>query len=108
MAIQYTPIDLINKISNNNFSYTTHRIKKVTETDTSIEKLQEKSESFMKKLKKLKRYSSGSISRDMLENQLTDFLKSYNDMKDLSLSQTKTFKSRLQNWKSCSKTIRKS
>lgn len=88
MAIQYTPIDLINKISNNNFSYTTHRIKKVTETDTSIEKLQEKSESFMKKLKKLKRYSSGSISRDMLENQLTDFLKSYNDMKEGSESVT--------------------
>lgn len=88
MAIQYTPIDLINKISNNNFSYTSHRIKKVTETDTSIEKLQKKSESFKKKLKKLKRYSSGSISKDMLEDQLTDFVKSYNDMKEGSESVT--------------------
>ena len=88
MAIQYTPIDLINKISKNNYSYTTHRTKKVTETDTSIEKLQDKSEAFQKKLKKLKRYSSGSISKDMLEGQLSDFLKSYNDMKANSASVT--------------------
>ncbi|MDE6364784.1 MAG: hypothetical protein K2L86_11100 [Lachnospiraceae bacterium] len=88
MAIQYTPIDLINKISNNNYSYTTHRVKKVTETDTSVEKLQDKSESFRKKLQKLKRYTSGGISKDMLETQLTDFLKSYNDMNESAESVT--------------------
>lgn len=88
MAIQYTPIDLINKISKNNYSYTTHRVKKVTETDESIEKLQDKSEAFQKKLQKLKRYTSGGISKDMLEKQLTDFLKSYNDMKESSESVT--------------------
>lgn len=88
MAIQYTPIDLINKISKNNYSYTAHRTKRVTETDTSIEKLQEKSETFRKKLQKLKRYSSGGISKDMLEKQLDDFLKSYNNMKEDSESVT--------------------
>lgn len=88
MAIQYTPIDLINKISKNNYSYTTHRVKKVTETDESIEKLQDKSEALQKKLQKLKRYTSGGISKDMLEKQVTDFLKSYNDMKESSESVT--------------------
>ncbi len=60
----------------------------MTETDESIEKLQDKSEALQKKLQKLKRYTSGGISKDMLEKQVTDFLKSYNDMKESSESVT--------------------
>lgn len=88
MTLQYTPTQLIHKISQNNFSYTTSRTKKITETDTNIGNLNDKSESLKKSLKKLKRYSSGGTSKDMLEKHLTDFLKSYNDMKESSESVT--------------------
>lgn len=55
MTLQYTPTQLIHKISQNNFSYTTSRTKKITETDTNIGNLNDKSESLKKSLKKLKR-----------------------------------------------------
>lgn len=84
MNIQYKPIDLINKISQNNYSYTGSYTKKMTETDSDIEKLQGKAETFQKKLKNLKRYTSGGISRELLSSQVEDFVKSYNDMKSSS------------------------
>ena len=84
MNIQYKPFDLILDIKNNNFSYTHSFTRKITETDEDIEKLQNKAASFKKNVKKLKRYSAGGISRDLLETQVDDLLKSYNDMKNSS------------------------
>lgn len=81
MTVQYKSTDLINKISQNNYSYTHSFTKKVTEADASVEKLQEKAESFKKSVKRLKRYSAGGISRDLLESQVEDLVKAYNDMK---------------------------
>lgn len=82
MTVQYKSTDLINKISQNNYSYTHSFTKKITEADASIEKLQDKAESFKKSVKRLKRYSAGGISRDLLESQVEDLVKSYNDMKN--------------------------
>lgn len=82
MTVQYKSTDLINKISQNNYSYTHSFTKKVTEADASVEKLQEKAESFKKSVKRLKRYSAGGISRDLLESQVEDLVKAYNDMKN--------------------------
>lgn len=84
MTIQYKPADLINQIRQNNYSYTHSITKKITEADANIEKLQDKAEAFKKSVKKLKRYSSGGISRDLLESQVEDLIKSYNNMKSSS------------------------
>lgn len=80
MAIQYTSYDLIKKITDNNYSYTNSYVKKFTEADTNVEKLQDKSADFQKKIKVLKRYSPGGTSKAILEKQLTDLVKSYNEM----------------------------
>ena len=84
MNIQYKPIDLLNKISQNNYSYTGSYTKKITEKNADAEKLQDKAGSFGKKVKALRRYTSGGISRDLLETQVEDLVKSYNDMKSSS------------------------
>lgn len=81
MTIQYKPADLIDQIRQNNYSYTHSITKKLTEADANVEKLQDKAESFKKSVKRLKRYSAGGISRDLLESQVEDLVKSYNDMK---------------------------
>lgn len=81
MNIQYKPFDLINNIKNNNYSYTHSFTKKITEADAGVEKLQDKAESFKKSVRKLKRYTSKGISRDLLESQVEDLVKSYNTMK---------------------------
>lgn len=88
MTIEYTPLELIDKISKSNFSYSSSYVKKVTESDAHIEKLQEKADAFRKNLKAVKRYSPGGISRDLLETQMTDLLKSYNDMEKSANSVT--------------------
>lgn len=59
MNIQYKPIDLIQEIQKNNYSYTHTFTKKLTVADEKVEKLQDKAERFKKSVKKLKRYSSG-------------------------------------------------
>ena len=81
MNIQYKPFDLIDTIRDNNLSYTHSFTKKVTTADANVEKLQDKAESFRKSVKKLKRYSPGGISREMLTDQAEDLVKSYNAMK---------------------------
>jgi len=91
MAVQlkpYLPADLIKKIINNNFSYTSSYTKKIVETDTDIQKLQDKEETFRQKLKNLKRYSPGGTSKDLVEKRLEDFLKSYNELESSSASIT--------------------
>ena len=84
MNVQYKPLDLINKISQNNYSYTGSYVKKITEKNADAEKLQDKASAFSKKVKVLKRYTSGGISRDLLATQVEDLIKSYNDMKNSS------------------------
>lgn len=84
MNIQYKPFDLIDTIRDNNLSYTHSFTKKVTTADANVEKLQDKAESFRKSVKKLKRYSPGGISREMLTDQAEDLVKSYNAMKNSS------------------------
>lgn len=91
MAVQlkpFLPMDLIEKITNNNFSYTSSYTKKIVETDTDIQKLQDKEETFRQKLKNLKRYSPGGTSKDLVEKRLEDFLKSYNELESSSASIT--------------------
>lgn len=91
MAVQlkpFLPTDLIKKITNNNFSYTSSYTKKIVETDTDIQKLQDKEETFRQKLKNLKRYSPGGTSKDLVEKRLEDFLKSYNELESSSASIT--------------------
>lgn len=88
MTVQYEPAKLIEQISQNNYSYTHSFTKKMTEADANVEKLQNKAESFKKSVKKLKRYSAGGISRDLLESQVEDLVKSYNDMKNSSTKVT--------------------
>jgi len=85
MNVQYNkPTDLFDKIRQNNYSYTYSYSKKITETDDNVEKLQDKAKAFQKNVKKLKRYSPGGISKDMLEDQIEDLVKSYNTMKNSS------------------------
>ena len=88
MTVQYEPINLINQISQNNYSYKYSYTKKVTEADANVEKLQDKAESFKKSVKKLKHYTSKGISRDLLETQVEDLVKSYNNMKTSSAKVT--------------------
>lgn len=88
MNVQYKPYDLINHIKNNNYSYTHSFTKKITEADASVEKLQDRASSFRKSVKKIKRYSAGGISRDLLETQVEDLVKKYNNMKGSSADVT--------------------
>ena len=88
MTVQYTPFDLIQKIMQNNYSYTHSYTKKITEADENVEKLQDKVGKFKKSVQKLKRYSAGSISKDLLESQAEDLVKTYNDMKNSSAKVT--------------------
>lgn len=80
MTVQYTPAELIKKITQNNYSYTASYSKKITETNTNVEKLQGKADTFEKKIKALKRYSSGGISKELLATQVEDLVKAYTDM----------------------------
>lgn len=81
MAIQYTPSDLISKISNNDFAYTNSYKKRVREADTDVEGLQKDIEDFRKNVRSLRTYSSGVTTKSKLEKQLTKLAKSYNSMK---------------------------
>ena len=81
MAIQYTPNELINKISNNDFAYTYSYKKRVREADTDVEVLQKDIEDFRKNVRSLKNYSSGVTTKSKLEKQLNKLVKSYNSMK---------------------------
>lgn len=80
MAIQYTPSELIGKISNNNFTYTNSYNKRVREADTDVEDLQKEIEDFRKNIRSLKNYSSGVTTKSKLEKQLNKLVKSYNSM----------------------------
>ena len=81
MAIQYTPSDLISKISNNDFAYTNSYKKRVREADTDVEGLQKEIEDFRKNVRSLRNYSSGVTTKSKLEKQLNKLVKSYNSMK---------------------------
>lgn len=80
MAIQYTPSELISKISNNDFAYTNSYKKRVREADTDVEGLQKEIEDFRKNVRSLRNYSSGVTTKSKLEKQLNKLVKSYNSM----------------------------
>lgn len=80
MAIQYTPSELISKISNNDFSYTNSYKKRVREADTDVEGFQKEIEEFRKDVRSLKNYSSGVTTKSKLQKQLNKLVKSYNSM----------------------------
>lgn len=80
MTVQYTPAQLISKITKNNYSYTSSYKKKITETNTDVEKFQDKADTFRKKVKALRRYNSGGISKELLATQAEELVKAYNDM----------------------------
>lgn len=88
MAIQYTPSDLISKISNNDFAYTNSYKKRVREADTDVEGLQKEIENFRKNVRSLRNYSSGVTTKSNLEKQLNKLVKSYNSMKKAAVNVT--------------------
>lgn len=88
MTVQYSPVELIKKIAQNNYSYTNSYFKKVTETNADVEKLQGKADTFRKKVNAVKRYRSGGISKELLATQVEDLVKAYNDMSKTASSVT--------------------
>lgn len=80
MAVQYTQMDLLNKIAQNNYSYKNSYVKKVTEVDENVGNLQDNMSTFKKSMKWLKKYSSGATSKTRLEKELNSLIKSYNEM----------------------------
>lgn len=88
MIVQYTAMDLIQKISQNNYTYTNSYKKMVREADTDVEDLQKNVEEFRKYVKGLKSYSSEVTTKSNLEKQLKGLIKSYNSMEKSSESVT--------------------
>lgn len=88
MAIQYTPSDLISKISKNDFAYTNSYKKRVREADTDVEGLQKEIEDFRKNVRSLRTYSSGVTTKSKLEKHLNKLVKSYNSMKKAAVNVT--------------------
>ena len=80
MAVQFTPIKLLQHIKDNNFSYYNSYKKQVKETNESVEEFQNKLEKFRKDVADLKKYSPGITNKSKLEKELSDFVKSYNNM----------------------------
>lgn len=81
MAIQYTSSQLLKKISDNNYSYTSTFNKKIQESDSNVEKLQKEVDVLKNDVRKMKKYSNGIASKTMVEKYLKKFVKSYNSMK---------------------------
>lgn len=80
MAVQYTKMDLLNKIAKDGYSYRNTHVKKVTEVNENVESLQGNMTTFKKSMKWLKKYKSGESSKKRLEKELESLLKSYNEM----------------------------
>lgn len=80
MAIQYTATDFLNKLSANNYSYTNLYKKKVRESNTDVETLQEDIIKIKKTVKNLGKYSEGVTPKTKLEKQLKSLVETYNSM----------------------------
>lgn len=80
MAVEFTREDLLKNISQNGYSYRNTHVKKVTEVNEDVEKLQDSMSSFKRSVKWLKKYSSGESSKTRLEKELKSLLKAYNEM----------------------------
>ncbi|MCD8042162.1 MAG: hypothetical protein LUH10_03785 [Tannerellaceae bacterium] len=78
MSIQYTATDFLNTLSGNGYSYTKSYKKKVLESDTNVETLQEDVAELKKTIKNLKRYSEDDTPETKLEKQLSSLVESYN------------------------------
>lgn len=80
MAVEYKPLDLLNKITQNNYSYSSTYKKKITQVDEDVEKLQGNMSTFKKSMKWLKKYTTGASSKTRLEKEVKSLIKSYNEM----------------------------
>lgn len=80
MAVEYTQMDLLNKIAQNNYAYRNSYVKKITEVDENVGKLQDNMTNFKKSMTWLKKYKSGATSKTRLEKELNTLMKSYNEM----------------------------
>lgn len=66
------------------YKYSTHYKKNVCETNTQIEKYEEKMSDLRKSVKNLNQYNSTSTTKEKLEKHLKTFVKTYNEVKDYS------------------------
>lgn len=80
MAVELTQTELLNKISQNDFSYRNIYLKNMVEVDEDVEKLQDNIDKFKKSAKWLKKYSAGASSPTRLAKEIKSLIKSYNDM----------------------------
>ncbi len=81
MAIQYNASRFLEMI-NDGYKYTTHYQKKVRETNTEVEELEDKLTDFRKSVRKLNSYSSKGTTNEKLEKQLKEFVETYNSVKE--------------------------
>jgi hypothetical protein len=80
MNVNYTCSSFIDKVKNNNYSYTNSYTKLVRESDTDVEKFQEKFEELRKNIRSLHNYSSNNTTDEKLKNYLTKLTDTYNSM----------------------------
>jgi len=80
MAIQYTAVNFLSRLSENNYSYTNTYKKKVRESNADVETLQDDIAELKKTVKDLGRYTKGVTSQNRLEKKLKKFVKTYNSM----------------------------
>lgn len=64
------------------YKYTTHYQKNVRETNTEVEEYEEKLTDMRKAIKNLNQYKSATTTKEKLEKQLKNFVKTYNEVKD--------------------------
>ncbi|MDE7324058.1 MAG: hypothetical protein K2N73_15355, partial [Lachnospiraceae bacterium] len=82
MAVELTQTELLDKISKNDFSYRNIYLKKITEADEDIEKLQDNIATFKKSAKWLRKYKAGASSETRLAKEIKSLVKSYNEMNE--------------------------
>lgn len=80
MAVEYTQLDLLNKIKQNGYSYRNTYTKKILEVDENVGSLKDNMTTFKKSMKWLKKYTSGATSKTRLEKEVKSLIKSYNGM----------------------------
>ncbi len=75
-----TSLEFWEQLNNSNYAYTVSSKKRVVEVNDDVKNLKTTLDDFRKSVKSLKKYTSGVTSRDRLEKQLKDFVKSYNSV----------------------------
>lgn len=75
-----TSLEFWEQLNNSNYAYTVSSKKRVVEVNDDVKNLKTTLDDLRKSVKSLKKYTSGVTSRDRLEKQLKDFVKSYNSV----------------------------